>query len=169
MNAPGARFVGFERDKLAALDTPCYIFDQSRVERDYTDLKQALGTPLIVSLKANPNLDLLIRSFHAFADGVELASQRELDLVVGRAIPKFVNTPALSAGFLRAALAARATLVLDNLCQVDLLIAQAGGRAVPPVMLRLNAAEIVATLRERGFGDHFGMSPGDLVEAGRRL
>jgi len=169
VNDPRAHFVGLEREKLATLDTPCYIFDPSRVERDYVDLKRSLGTPLVVSLKANPNLDLLIRSVHAFTDGIELASQRELDLVVGRAIPKFVNTPALGTNFLRAALAARATLVLDNLCQVDLLIGQVAGRAVRPVMLRLNAAEIVGGLRERGLGDHFGMSVEDLLEAGKRL
>ena len=46
---------------LLDLKTPCYVFDPSAVLARYAHLRQCLGTPLIVSLKANPNLDLLIR------------------------------------------------------------------------------------------------------------
>ena len=68
---------------LLNLKTPCYVLDPTVVMARYADLRERLGTPLIVSLKANPNLDLLIRCGHAFIDGVELASQGELDICRG--------------------------------------------------------------------------------------
>lgn len=156
-------------DALRELCTPCYLYDPARLEQDYADLKQAFGTALIASIKANPDPDLLGSCMHAFADGIELASQGELDIVAHHDVPKFINTPGLNQDFLRAGFAAGATLVLDNPEQVGMAIAEAGRRSALPVMLRLNAAELVSELNKKGLGDRFGMSVGDLIESGLRL
>ena len=154
---------------LRELQTPCYLYDPKRLTQDYADLKRALGTALIVSVKANPNLDLLGACMHAFGDGIEFASHGELDLLGHHAVPKFINTPGMSRDFLVAALDAQATLVLDNLEQVAMAIAEAGRRSALPMMLRLNPGELVPELNKKGLGDRFGMSIADLIEAGLRL
>ncbi len=154
---------------LQTLQTPCYVYDPLRVAQDYADLKQHLGTALLVSIKANSDPDLLAHCLPGFRDGIELASLRELGSVRDYDIPKFVNTPGLTPELLRSALLFQATLVLDNLYQVDLMIAEARGRAVSPVVLRLNSGELVPEIHRRGPGDRFGMSIPDLIEAGTRL
>jgi diaminopimelate decarboxylase len=156
--------------ELAKLDTPCYVFDPAIVASDYSDLKRALGTPLLVSLKANPNADLFVRCAHTFVDGIELASQGELNVVVGRSpVPKFINTPAMDQTLMRAGIASRATLILDGLSQVEML-ASLSPKAKPlPVMLRLNAANLVGNVAQLGGGDHFGMDVPDAMKAIIRL
>ena len=130
------------RGAMAAdLHTPSYLFRPDKVLESHARLKAALGTGLVVSLKANPNLDLFIRTGHAFADGVEVASIKELDVVVGRLKgPKFVNNPSLDAEFIRAAKAAKATFIVDNPAQWDLLDAHGALEREPQLLLRLNAA-----------------------------
>ena len=156
--------------ELAKLDTPCYVFDAAKVESDYSDLKRALGTPLLVSLKANPNTDLFVRCANTFVDGIELASQGELNVVVGRSpVPKFINTPALDQTLMKAGIASRATLILDGSSQVEML-ASVSAKAKPlPVMLRLNAAALVGNAAQPGGGDHFGMDVPDAMKAIIRL
>jgi diaminopimelate decarboxylase len=156
---------------LAGVETPCYIFDPSVVMSTYSELRAALGTPLIVSLKANPNLDLFVRCAHVFTDGVELASQGELDLIVGRtSAPKFVNTPALDPLLARAAIASRATLVLDNLHQVDIVLGIAANTSSPMrVALRVNASAVAGEVLGRAHMDHFGMDQDALGVAIGRL
>jgi diaminopimelate decarboxylase len=156
--------------ELAKLDTPCYVFDAATVESDYSDLKRALGTSLVVSLKANPNADLFVRCAHTFVDGIELASQGELNVVVGRSpVPKFINTPAMDQTLMSAGIASRATLILDSLSQVEML-ASLSPKAKPlPVMLRLNAAGLVGNVAQLGGGDHFGMDVHDAMKAIIRL
>lgn len=156
-------------DALRRLDTPCYVYDPLLLRQDYADLKQALGTGLIVSIKANPDPGLLAHCLPAFVDGIELASEGELALAAGRSVRKFVNTPALTRTCLRAALAAPATLVLDNIQQADLVIGEAGTRPVLPIVLRLNPGELIPEMNARGLADRFGMSVADLTEAAARL
>ncbi|MBN3829098.1 PLP-dependent decarboxylase, partial [Burkholderia sp. Ac-20384] len=69
---------------IAELRTPCYVYEPEVAIARYRSLKARLGTRLIVSLKANPNQDMLARCAHAYEDGVELASRGELDAVIGR-------------------------------------------------------------------------------------
>lgn len=146
-------------EMLKQVETPCYIFDPAKVVGTYLALRETLGTPLMLSFKANANVDLFVRCAHAFTDGIELASQGELTLISGRtAAPKFVNTPAMDKGLMQAATAARATLVLDNLLQVDTAIALArSGAALQPVVLRVNAISILGESGARVQADHFGM------------
>jgi diaminopimelate decarboxylase len=156
--------------ELVKLDTPCYVFDPATVESDYSELKRALGTPLLVSLKANPNADLFVRCANTFVDGIELASQGELNVVVGRSpIPKFINTPAMDQTLMRAGIASRATLILDSSSQVEMLTSLAPKAKPLPVMLRLNAAGLVGNVAPLGGGDHFGMDVPDALQAITRL
>ncbi|NKI69426.1 PLP-dependent decarboxylase [Collimonas pratensis] len=153
---------------LLDLKTPCYVFDPSAVLARHEDLRQRLGTPLIVSLKANPNLDLLIRCGHAFVDGVELASQGELDLAVGRiTAPKYVNNPSMDENFMRAALASRCIFIIDSLEQAQRLVRVIGKQAAPQAVLRLNAGELAAGRKD--LADHFGMSRQDALQSATEL
>ncbi|MFB3301760.1 PLP-dependent decarboxylase [Pseudomonas sp. AMR01] len=152
--------------RLLDLKTPCYVLDPTVVLARFADLRARLGTPLIVSLKANPNLDLLIRCGHAFTDGIELASIGELDIVAGRInAPKYVNNPSMDEVFMRAALASRCTFIIDSLEQAQRLIKVIGTHPAPNTVLRLNAGLLVASGKHPA--DHFGMSQHDaLLTAG---
>lgn len=154
---------------LSKLETPCYIFDPAVVIEDHRQLKEELGTPLIVSMKANPVLDLLVRCNHAFVDGIEIASLGELNVTVGRmTVPRYVNTPALDATLIGAALACRATLIVDSPHQLE-MIAAAAKKARGPIKLalRLNASSLCGTqLRSN---DHFGMDIETMWDVVREL
>ncbi|KQP41158.1 hypothetical protein ASF44_30350 [Pseudorhodoferax sp. Leaf274] len=149
------------------LETPCYVFDPTRVARDYTELKEALGTGLVVSLKANPVLDLLARCGHQFTDGIEIASLGELNLTVGRAaVPRFVTTPAMTSNLAASAIACRSTLVADSLPQLEMILKIAmARRAGVRLALRVNAACLPGTQLPPGARDHFGMAPADVTAA----
>lgn len=143
--------------ELGRLETPCYVLDPALVMEDHAALRQALGTALIVSMKANPVLDLLVRCNQAFGDGIEIASLGELNVTVGRmTVPRYVNTPALDATLAAAALACRATIICDSAQQVA-LVRQAAARARGPVRigLRLNAGSLLGSGPAQS--DHFGM------------
>lgn len=146
---------------LAALETPCYVFDPATVAEDLDELRQCLGTPVVVSVKACPVLDLLVRCNPHFTDGIEIASLGELNLTIGRmSVPRFVNTPAMDDTLIAAALACRATLVADSPQQVRAIESAWARPAMqnrPPegIVLRVNAASL---LGKRGpSADHFGM------------
>ncbi len=170
MDGPGedalfSPFAAMGADAIAALETPCYVFDPAVVVAEYRRLRCALGTPLIVSVKANPNIDLLMRCAHAFADGVELASLGELNVVFGRvSAPKFVNTPALDTKLLTAAFGSQATPILDSLHQVSMSVAHVSRSRSPiGVGLRINAASLLGDPGTGNSpGDHFGLSLEDL-------
>lgn len=124
---------------LNNLETPCYIFNSDQLQNNYTRLKTVLGTQLVVSVKANPCPELFLRASHVMQDGYEVASLKELNLVVGKANgKKYVNNPSMGIALLRAAAGARATIILDNLAQIDLLKSILETRPVQPVILRLN-------------------------------
>jgi diaminopimelate decarboxylase len=161
----------FSPEKISALETPCYLFDPAIVVARHARLRSALGTPLVVSVKANPNIDLYVRCGHAFTDGVELASIGELNLVVGRAaVPKFVTTPALDKDLLSAAIASRAMVVLDNPQQVELLLAFLNEYKKPVrVGLRINAASMIGPTASAAQTDHFGFDIPALFAARDRL
>lgn len=151
--------------------TPCYIFDPEVVVRNYRRLKDALGTQLIVSIKANPDLSLLVRCIHEFVDGVEFASVAELTLGMGRTTaPKYVNNPSMDGAFLRGAIAAKATIIVDGLDHASRIIAAKGARSLEPLVLRLNAASLLRGPGEKPkYTDHFGMDLETAIEAGRML
>lgn len=158
-------------DDLARQDfeTPCYVFDPTVVLANYRRLKSALGTRLVVSIKSNPDLSLLLRCIHEFTDGIEFASVGELDLSIGRTTaPKFVNNPSMDAAFLRGAIAAKATILVDGLDHAERVIKAKGARPVAPLVLRLNAAALLEGARMHGkppHRDHFGMDVSTACEA----
>ena len=155
---------------LTPLETPCYLLDPAAVAEDLRDLRAALGTGVVVSVKASPVLDLLVRCNAEFVDGIEIASLGELNLTVGRlSVPRFVNTPAMDATLIAAALACKATLVADGPQQIALIeeaLRKPALQARGPqgIVLRINAASLLE--RTGPHADHFGM---DLATLHREL
>ena len=128
------------RENPEPVHTPCYLYSVSKVEQNYNALKDALGTDLIFSLKSNANVDLLIRATHFLTDGIEVASIGELNLVAGGSTQKFVNNPSADKTFLRAGIASKAVMIIDNLDQLDLIAELTGKRPLKGVLLRLNSS-----------------------------
>ena len=148
------------------LATPCYVYDPAQVIAAVQALRTRLGTGLVVSLKANPDPDLYTSCCHAFTDGVEVASLRELDVTAGSRVARFVNNPSMGADLVRAAVAMRSTVIVDHAAQTDLLIALRRPAEIQPVLLRINASDAGLDVAR---SDHFGMSVGEAGAAARRL
>jgi diaminopimelate decarboxylase len=121
------------------IETPCYLYSVSQVAENFAQLKSALGTELIYSMKANNNIDLLMRCSHHLTGGIEIASIGELNLVAGGNSEKYINNPSADKKFLRAAVASRSTIIIDNLTQLTSLIEFIGKRPLKPILLRLNS------------------------------
>ena len=121
------------------IETPCYLYSVGQVADNFAKLKSALGTELIYSMKANNNVDLLMRCAHHLTGGIEIASIGELNLVAGGNSEKYINNPSADKKFLRAAVASRSTIVIDNLTQLTTLIEFVGKRPLKPILLRLNS------------------------------
>ncbi|KVE40194.1 PLP-dependent decarboxylase [Burkholderia sp. TSV86] len=159
----------------ADLRTPCYVYEPEIAIERYRALKARLGTRLIVSLKANPNQDMLARCAHAYEDGVELASRGELDIVIGRIkAPRYLNNPSMDETFMRAGLASRCHFVLDNPDAVARFAplasnAAASGTAPGQILLRLNAGALAGERARPHWHDHFGMTPNEAYAAVRTL
>ncbi|WP_444930791.1 PLP-dependent decarboxylase [Microbulbifer sp. SSSA002] len=154
-------------EKSKQLSTPCYIYSVKAVQDNYRDLKEALGTGLIYSLKANSCLDLILRCGHIFADGIEIASIGELNLLPKGESPRFINNPSADKSFIRAAIASKCHLIIDNLSQLPLIEEVKARRAVNPVVLRLNPT-ILAHFDSQLKGlrkDHFGLDWEGCLEA----
>lgn len=156
------------RDDPNAFETPCYVYDVPTVTKDFTDLRELLGTGLVVSLKANSSLDLNLRFMHVASDAYEVASLTELTLLSRtRGARVFINNPAMDRNLIRAGLGAKAHFIVDNLAQLRQIADLAGERAVMPLTLRLNASVIRhfngAAVKVRD--DHFGMDWADVERA----
>jgi len=121
------------------IETPCYLYSVSQVADNFAQLKSALGTELIYSMKANNNVDLLMRCAHHLTGGIEIASIGELNLVAGGNSEKYINNPSTDKKFLRAAVASRSTIIIDNQAQLTSLIEFVGKRPLKPILLRLNS------------------------------
>ncbi|MBU2968661.1 hypothetical protein KO527_04745 [Pseudoalteromonas sp. C2R02] len=121
------------------IETPCYLYSVSQVASNFAQLKSALGTEIIYSMKANNNVDLLMRCAHHLTGGIEIASIGELNLVAGGNSEKYINNPSADKKFLRAAVASRSTIIIDNLAQLTSLIEFIGKRPLKPILLRLNS------------------------------
>ncbi|WP_186180151.1 PLP-dependent decarboxylase [Burkholderia gladioli] len=160
---------------LAGLRTPCYVYDPQVALARYRALKARLGTRLVVSLKANPDPALLARCASGFEDGVELASRGELALVETRTeLPRYLNNPSMDEDFMRAGLAARCRIVLDNLDAARRFVplaleSAAHGRPPEAILLRLNAGALAGEQARPHWHDHFGMTPNEAAAAVRAL
>lgn len=156
-----------------AFRTPCFVYNPDIIASAHAELRQAIGTPLIVSLKANPNVDLIMRLKRVIDEaGVEVASFRELNIVAARGdSPCYVNNPSLPLRLMQASIGAGARLVLDNPGQVDMLLGIRAPRPVEPVMLRANAS-VLSALAPGGppvRPDQFGMDWDVLLSQAERL
>jgi diaminopimelate decarboxylase len=147
------------------LATPAYVYSVSEVARRIRALKEALRTPVVISLKACPNHDILSRLPADCLDGLEVASRGELHMVAGMRLPHFyVNTPALTDTLVRGGLGAKASFIVDMPQHLSMIAGLRGQREVRPLMLRLTNKLIgqycpdAPTLRD----DQFGM---DLEQA----
>ncbi|MCO7225540.1 PLP-dependent decarboxylase [Pleionea sp. CnH1-48] len=143
----------------AQFQTPCYIYSISDVERNMQALKEALGTPVIYSLKANSNLDVLVRCGHLFDDGIEVASVGELNKIASGGSVKYVNNPSMDKNTIRIAISSKATLIIDNIEQLEMVGEFIGKRPVNPILLRLNSLVLKQfnPEHENFRTDHFGM------------
>lgn len=154
-------------DNARQIETPCYLYSVSKVAENYQKLKQNLGTELIYSMKANHNIDLLMRAAHHLTGGIEVASIAELNLVAGGNAQKFINNPSADKKFIRAAVASKATVIIDNLDQLALMKDFIGKRPIKPILLRLNSC-VLQRFHPQGRkvrGDHFGMDWDTACEA----
>jgi len=122
----------------AEISTPCYFYSVGKLQQNFQALKAALGTQVILSVKANSNTDLLIRASHFLTDGVEVASIKELQGIVGGDRPRYVNNPSADKVFLRAAVSGKARLIVDSLAQLEIVAELAKKRAPAGIILRLN-------------------------------
>ncbi|WP_404364292.1 hypothetical protein [Marinobacter sp.] len=134
--------------------TPCFVYVPELVERNYQSLREAIGTDLIISVKANHCIDLLTL-ISSGKDGFEAASESELSiLTMAKGHYSFVNSPGLTAAMVRKAVGAKAQLVVDHPEQVALLAPYR--ERLKPVMLRVHPSALLE-LEPRQKVGHFGM------------
>jgi len=120
------------------ISTPCYFYSISRLKKNFDALKTALGTQVILSVKANSNTDLLVRCTNFMNDGFEVASIAELQTIVGGERTRYVNNPSADKKFFRAAISGKARLVIDSIEQLNIVAELAEKRPVSGIILRLN-------------------------------
>jgi len=147
--------------------TPCYVYSIEDVGNNYRKLKESLGTSLIYSLKANSCLDLIVRCGHIFEDGIEIASVGELNLLPRGESPRYINNPSADKAFIRAAIASKCTLVVDNISQLEIIRGFQGKRPINPLILRLNPSTLDRFVEPPPGTrkDHFGLGWEDALKA----
>lgn len=153
------------------LDTPCYVYDVPTLTATVQQFGSMLGAPPVVSLKANPDIDLIMRMQH-LQNSVEVASSEELNAVAGSG-QIFINTPAMDRNLMRAGIGAKAIFILDDISQIDDLEELTGSRPATSVLLRLNSSVLRNFLPDAGLPslrtDHFGMDWPTALAAMERL
>ena len=151
------------RDEPRRLETPCFVYDVDQVLKNYSDLRMYLGTPLLLSLKANSCVELLLRVHYVLGDGIEVASLGELRRLVGSCGGNiYLNSPAYEDEAIRAGVACKATLIIDNRSQ---LAAIAAKHKITAVMLRVNSAVLEQFGAPHDRADHFGLQWADFCAA----
>ena len=154
------------KDDAKRVETPCYVYDVDTVIKNYSDLRACLGTPLLLSLKANPCVDLLLRIHHILGDGIEVASLGELRKVVGSCGGKiYLNGPAYAQETMLAGIASGVTLVIDNRTQLEIIGTLAAKSKVRSVILRVNSGVLERFGGHYARVDHFGMQWDDFCAA----
>jgi diaminopimelate decarboxylase len=143
----------------AEISTPCYFYSVGKLEQNFTALKAALGTQLILSIKSNSNADLRVRSTHFTNDGCEVASIGELQTIVSGDRIRYVNNPSADKKFLRAAVSGKARLIIDSLDQLNIVATLAEKRPLEGIILRLNPVVLkqIYDAHPKVRPDQFGM------------
>ena len=144
--------------------TPAYIYSVEQVGENHRDLKEALGTPLVVSIKANHCPELLARTVFNFDDGCEVASLGELRLRSGTRRKVYINTPAYTKKLVEVASRYDAIFIIDHIAQLDIIGEVKQKDAFNnSVLLRLNFdAAKGENVQPK---DHFGMDTKTLLAA----
>lgn len=144
-------------------ESPCYIYDPAQLRNNIHALEQSVGTPFILSIKANPGVDLNLRLTDRKA-GVEVASLNELNLVANSE-RIYINNPSMDKNLMRAGIAAKAFFIIDSQQQLQQLITLAGNRPLQPVILRCNVGVVAELLPDAPAirKDHFGMDLASLM------
>jgi diaminopimelate decarboxylase len=169
MNIIAPRFLDALRATPRSFDTPCFLYDPLRAADNYRELRSLLGTRLIVSVKANHNMDVNLRIIHPGIDGFELASSGELTMMPKTSgAPVFLNNPAMDTGFMRSGLAVGATFIIDRPSQLKTLLEASAQRTPQPLVLRVNASVLHQFVKDApplDRPDHFGMDLPNLMAA----
>lgn len=159
--------IGMLEEGQGNITTPAYIYSVEQVGENYKDLKEALGTPLVVSIKANHCLELLSKAAFNFDDGCEVASLGELRLRSGSRRKIYINTPAYTKKMVEVASRYDSTFIIDHIAQLDIIgDVKQQGTFNNSVLLRLN----FDTARNEDVQpkDHFGMDPKTLLVAAEK-
>jgi len=147
------------------ITTPAYIYSAEQVGENYKELKEALGTPLVVSVKANHCPELLARVAAYFTDGCEISTLGELRLRAGTRQKVYVNTPAYTNKMVEMASRYDAIFIIDHIAQLDIFAEVKRKQALNnPVLLRINF-DVVLKGDSARIKDHFGMDARTLLEA----
>ncbi|CQJ56190.1 Diaminopimelate decarboxylase [Yersinia intermedia] len=144
-------------------ESPCYIYDPVQLKNNILTLEECVGTSVIISVKANPGVDLNLRLTDRKA-GVEVASLTELNLVANSE-KIYINNPSMDKNLMRAGIAAKACFIIDSQQQLQQLIALSGHRPLQPVILRCNVGVVADLLTDAPTirKDHFGMDLDSLM------
>lgn len=128
-------------------ETPCYVFDTSRIRRNYEALNKALpeNFKILYSLKANSNPNI-VRELKALGSSFDVASYTELKTVLDCGVPaeeiSFVG-PGKTEDEIRFALSERVGILviesLDQLALVNRCAAEA--KQVQNISIRVNPKE----------------------------
>jgi diaminopimelate decarboxylase len=157
--------IGLLESSQGDLATPAYIYSVEQVGKNYRDLKEELGTPLVVSIKANHCPELLSRTAYSFEDGCEFASLGELRLRAGTRRKIYINSPAYSKKLVEVACRYDATFIIDDVSQLDIIADVKQQQAFnSDVLMRLNFDAVLKGADAQPH-DHFGMDEKTLFEA----
>jgi diaminopimelate decarboxylase len=145
--------------------TPAYIYSVEQVGSNYRDLKEELGTPLVVSIKANHCPELLSRTAYNFEDGCEFASLGEVRLRAGTRKKIYINSPAYTKKMVEVASRYDAVFIIDHIAQMDIIAeVKQQGTFKNEVLLRINFDSLINGANAKP-KDHFGMDENGLFEA----
>ena len=133
------QIINLLNDPNNKLQTPCYLYSVGKLQRNVEAMREALGTQVILSVKSNNNTDLLIRTAHNFTEGVEVATIKEFQTIVGGENVRYVNNPSADKKFLMAAVSGKARIIIDNIPQLEIIAELAAKkRPIEALILRVN-------------------------------
>ncbi|MGP8431868.1 hypothetical protein ACT2FY_00720 [Paraburkholderia fungorum] len=150
-----------------ALATPAYVISVDEIARQLRAVREALGTPLVLSLSACPNPDVQMRLPEDVRFGVRCSSKAEMNVVAAWSTDfSYVNLPSMDAPTMRALLAGNFRLIADCADQLALLASVRGKRVVAPVTLGVNIGVIDRiSSAAAADDDHLGMDLDELERA----
>jgi diaminopimelate decarboxylase len=154
-----------------ALITPAYVISVDEIARQLRAVREAVGTPLVLSFSACPNADAQMRLPEDVRFGVRCSSKTEMSVVAPWCTEfSYVNLPSMDAPTMRAVLAGKFRLIADSADQLEMLASVRGKRVISPVTLGVNIGVIdrltdAAKASNPADNDHLGMDMDELERA----